>query len=1096
MLALFFCGTSRAQDDRRARREPGLILETGGRTGACDVLRFTKDGNTLFAVGDDRVARSWTVKPNELVPHEPLRWSVWRQMRGVIYTMAISPDESKIAVAGCGVRNGSVSVIDRATGKVLSGLIKKVETGSDGKQREITITGTIWAIAFSPSGEQLAIGDANGQVWLWRWQSLPTELRNLGTHGSKVRAFKFDGEHKLLSIAADGPAIEWDTVNHQQRDVKLFSVWDGNRGYREQIVASACGKWFASVTQSRDVPVQVAAADGSALYSPRLGLNEEGQGIALSPDGSSLAVACRTVPHNDRFIREIASRVVIFDRTPQGNQQRFEIPIPKVAERVAWHPDGKRLAVAGGEDHEITLWDVSRLKPELITTAVGVGKCMWGVGFSKDGTSFGWQDQYQPAPSHPNQLGRGPWHVFDMQKRVVVPGDKFQPVRPIETQAGWRVQPHPTDTYHWDVVGPDGQTHKLPLDWSFDDRPRCYTFLPQNDGKPPRLAIGHYWGISLFELTPAGAKRLWLGHGHQGYVSSIAPSADGRLLLSASRDQTIACWTADPGANSFGADYRTGLGRIFVDKVRPGSPAWEAGMARGDEIIVFAYGGGEFVWDPERKTGRPNATADVDACIKVMNAAAPNKEMYFLIQREGRTQELNSSLRQRPLWCFFPTRTNEWVLWRFFDYIYDASPGGDAYVGWQIGLDCNDTPAFYPARGFSRSDQFHQPKKVAELLQEGRYDPERVRLPDLEPPNLTVKLIGDRPDGVTLDLQAEPRGQRDVFQVESAVLWVNDYRFRTWEKPSDGKLSERVVIPASELRPGLNRLSWQVTCKAGTTDRRQILVDRRRIAGEPKRYALLAGVADYRSTVPRPGEKTAPWRNLDSIRIDLVRLESILQRNGYDVTTLEDSKATPEAVRTALSSYEGKLGPNDVFLLYIAGHGWVEEQGGKAGTFVFVGPNFDFARPSQTGLPTDVLNDHLARIRGRKVVMLMTCHSGDALRGSLRDPVRELTPGGVGPVVIAACAARESALVHPTLGSLFQVALRAEVAGKPRFTANELAEAIQSRVPKILAEWKQADLAEPNPDKRLLPPDLIEALQMPCMFAPDPEVGHTIVIGK
>ena len=27
----------RAQDDRRGRREPGLILETGGRTGACDV---------------------------------------------------------------------------------------------------------------------------------------------------------------------------------------------------------------------------------------------------------------------------------------------------------------------------------------------------------------------------------------------------------------------------------------------------------------------------------------------------------------------------------------------------------------------------------------------------------------------------------------------------------------------------------------------------------------------------------------------------------------------------------------------------------------------------------------------------------------------------------------------------------------------------------------------------------------------------------------------------------------------------------------------------------------------------------------------------
>ena len=38
-----------------------------------------------------------------------------------------------------------------------------------------------------------------------------------------------------------------------------------------------------------------------------------------------------------------------------------------------------------------------------------------------------------------------------------------------------------------------------------DDRPRCYTFLPPAAGKPVRLAVGHYWGWSLFELGPAGA---------------------------------------------------------------------------------------------------------------------------------------------------------------------------------------------------------------------------------------------------------------------------------------------------------------------------------------------------------------------------------------------------------------------------------------------------------------------------------------------------------------------------------------------------------------------------------------------------------------
>jgi WD40 repeat protein len=1077
---VLFVGSADSADDRRGRREPGMILETGGRTGACDVLRFTKDGTTLLAVGDDRVARSWRLTDNnELQPLEPLRWSVWRNMRGVMYALALTPDETKIAVAGCGVRDGSVAVIDRASGAVLGGL------RFDGSE---TVRTTVWALAFSPSGKQVAVGALNGDIWLWPWEVQPTKLTKLGSHGSNARHLRFTDEDTLISIAADGPAIEWHR-GEKRREIPLFRV-----NHREQVVASADGQWLACVSRNREVPLEVVSADGQSHFAPRLQVAEEAQGIALSRDGSSVAAACRTVPKDGPFVREVSARVVIYDRRGSALHQRTEFPIPLIAERVAWHPDGRRVAVAGGEDHEITLWDVASTPPKQLTKAVGVGKCLWSVAFAKDGSSFGWKDRYQPAPNHPNQRGAGPWRVFDFQKRTILPDTQFQPLLPIETQAGWSVRPKPDKAYEWDVVGPDGQIRPLPWDWMIDDRPRCYTFLPEWEGQPPRLAVGHYWGLSVFELQITGIKRLWLGQGHQGYVSSIAPSADGKLLLTASRDQTIACWAADPGPNYFGAEFRAGLGRVFVNSVRAGSPAWEAGLARGDEILVCAYDGGRYLFDPDRREKRANATNDAEECLRVIAAAQPSKELYFRIRRDGREEQLASSFRHRPLWCFLPTRTNDWVLWRYFDYIYDASPGGDAYIGWQIGGDVHETPDFYRAQGFAKASQFNRPDKITQLLTEGRYDPERVRLPDLEPPQLTMKLHAVESDKVKVDLRAEPRGDRDVFQVESAVLWINDYRWHTWRQP--GKILERLEIPLAEFRPGTNRLSWHVTSRAGTSDRKQLLIERPPDDTPPRRFALVAGVADYRSTVPRPGERHTPWANLDSLRTDLVRMESLLTRNGYDVTALEDSRATPEAIKTALSSFAEKLRPNDVFVLYLAGHGWVEQHGEKAGTFVFVGPKFDFAKPSETGLPTDELNDHLARIRGRKVVLLMTCHSGDVVRGSLRDPVRELTPGGVGPVVIAACAARESALVHPSAGSLFAVALRAEAQTKPRMTAAELAEAIQTRVPRILAEWKQADLAEPDKDKRLLPPDLVDVLQLPTIFAPDPEVARTIILGK
>ena len=72
-------GRAAEESDRRSRREPGLILETGGRTGACDALLFTADGHRLLAVGDDRVVRSWGFDGKALSPDRVLRWSVWRQ---------------------------------------------------------------------------------------------------------------------------------------------------------------------------------------------------------------------------------------------------------------------------------------------------------------------------------------------------------------------------------------------------------------------------------------------------------------------------------------------------------------------------------------------------------------------------------------------------------------------------------------------------------------------------------------------------------------------------------------------------------------------------------------------------------------------------------------------------------------------------------------------------------------------------------------------------------------------------------------------------------------------------------------------------------
>jgi WD40 repeat protein len=58
-----------------------------------------------------------------------------------------------------------------------------------------------------------------------------------------------------------------------------------------------------------------------------------------------------------------------------------------------------------------------------------------------------------------------------------------------------------------------------------------------------RVAIGDKWGLCLFDARTGAAIREFVGHTSE--VWAVAPSPDGRFLLSASDDQTLRIWNPD-----------------------------------------------------------------------------------------------------------------------------------------------------------------------------------------------------------------------------------------------------------------------------------------------------------------------------------------------------------------------------------------------------------------------------------------------------------------------------------------------------------------------------------------------------------------------
>src|SRR3954470_291272 len=118
LASALLCATPAAP--AQPRSTPGLVLATGGRTADCDALRFTPDGEQLFACGDDKVVRRWIVGDAGFSdrPLSPLRWPTFREQRGSLFAMAFSPKANSIAIGGYGARTGAVMVLDRETGEV------------------------------------------------------------------------------------------------------------------------------------------------------------------------------------------------------------------------------------------------------------------------------------------------------------------------------------------------------------------------------------------------------------------------------------------------------------------------------------------------------------------------------------------------------------------------------------------------------------------------------------------------------------------------------------------------------------------------------------------------------------------------------------------------------------------------------------------------------------------------------------------------------------------------------------------------------------------------------------------------------------------
>jgi WD40 repeat protein len=1070
-------GPAVAQNDRRDRRDPELVLETGGRTGTCDALFFSSDGKHLFAAGDDKVVRVWRFADGKLEPAERsvLRWPTWREQRGAIYALALSPDKDgnpdeggRVAVGGYGASNSTtVAVIDRATGQILHTVTPEAKAGQNFY--------AVMALAFAPSGDQVAFGTGDGSVFLWDLRN--GACRHLGRQGpatgkfNRVRCVRFLKQDELVSVAENGEVALWRLAEGKADKTTLLTVKGEKFASLRNAILSPDGRWLAAAT--RGPVVAVRSLDGRQQKDIPLPDKQFPRGLAFDPRGGRLAVSVGSLLDGPFYV-EADDRLLVYDLQEKRTAPVVTLNHSYHADCVAFHPDGKHLAVAGGENQEVTLWDLSHPK-EPAGVQRGAGNGLWAVALSSDGLSVGFKDRRDPRSTNVNERGAGPWRVYDLDDRRMKAAAGFKPREQLQKEeGGWRVVPDPANPYLWYAVHRSGVRHPLPLDADQDGLPRCYAFLKTKDGEPVRLLVGHYWGMSLIELTPEKARRTRLYTGHHGEVMALAVAADGEWAVTASTDQTIAAWSLEafPTGSELGVRFAARGDRLRVEEVDAGSPGWESGLVKGDEVTAYrAY--------PAPVKGAPRDW------LAQLKAPEPGKSHYFELVRDGKPLKLLSTVRRRPLWRLFPAKRGEreeWVLWMWRHCFYDTSTNGDSFVGWSVNSpDLRGTPTFYKAEQFRKL--FKRPFEVNTLLKthstakalRGDELLQPLAIDEKLPPAAEIVSVvpADGPNLVAT-LRATPRGgDNPDYQPGSADLWVNDYRLAkwaavpgAWKKVGDSYVIE-VTVPGDALRRGRNALTLQLYNRLGGRSDASAVIASDQPAGRPRLFGLMVGINDYKDSKPSPGGKGEKLGNLTKAREDAEAMKRAWeeQKALYEAPAIEflpDPRAGRTNILAALDRVAQKAKADDRFVLLLSGHGDYPKlrEGGKAHeAFVFCCPSYDPSRPLEAGISSGELYEKLAAIKCRKVVLLDACHSG-AIGDD--NQIRSLTPGGRGPTILAACDRGQLSYEHDRLGhGLFTYALlramgeefgRADLDGDGSLDANEIYRFTYKRVQELLKE--------------------------------------------
>jgi hypothetical protein len=447
-----------------------------------------------------------------------------------------------------------------------------------------------------------------------------------------------------------------------------------------------------------------------------------------------------------------------------------------------------------------------------------------------------------------------------------------------------------------------------------------------------------------------------------------------------------------------------------------------------------------------------------------INALAPSSDSrYFLSAAFDQTLRVWRLDRSEPLLSLF-VAGDEWVAWTPEGY-YAASPNGENLMGWQVNSGPDKMATFHPTARFRKT--FYRPDVIKLLLEAGdlkaalaRADAQRGRRTEQTevaralPPK--VRLLspdhsGARLAGGSLEVRAAAEQSGDS-PVTGLRLLVDGRPYGSEQPPKAMRGLETQASWNVELPPGTYRLAVKAASAASYAVSEEVEVTvgggarTDRIKAPGRLHVLAIGINSY------PGAL-----RLDAAAPDARAVAEAFQQHSsrlfqtVDIRTLLDREATRQAMLRELDRLKGEVRPNDVAVVFYAGHGDAK----RTSKFHLLPADVNLRDLAGTGVSVDELRERL-QLPCSTLLILDACYSGsfgqEAPGGKRKRGLPEAADGAVrelkyddGIVVMCGAAKDEQAAEEKGRG-YFTRALVEGLSGRETRDRNGLVNVLKLQV--------------------------------------------------